>query len=150
MAADSIGYRVTHVLGVFSGDRDAPHRRTLRERTLLRHLWCMVEDNLDILEHADPGEILHPYKCGTWYQAEPDGQEDWLDILCVNDEARKGRGADCEDLAAYLAAWYIFHGIAAYPVFVWRYLPDGGTLYHIVVQLPDGSIEDPSKHLGMG
>ncbi len=56
---------------------------------------------------------------------------------------------DCEDLAcARVAELIVHHRIAARPVFRWRAI--GNMLvYHILVEHPDGTIEDPSQRLGM-
>lgn len=71
--------------------------------------------------------------------------EDWLDWLEVN---RQG-GGDCEDLACYRAAELRLAGEPARAVFHRRPLPSGRTLFHIFVQRGDGSLEDPSRILGM-
>ncbi len=57
---------------------------------------------------------------------------------------------NCEDLACWRAAELrVRHGIKAQPTFTWKQRPNGGYLYHIQVQLPDGRKEDPSRVLGM-
>ncbi len=108
-------------------------------------------------------EIIPPlYASGVYYAEEPPGREDWLDCLAV---LRQGF-ADCEDLAAYRAAELRVHGIAAEAVLKWQWIPRdimiaqgypadklpsrGVWLVHCLVRFPDGSIEDPSKILGMG
>ena len=95
-----------------------------------------------------PG-IPHPYKAGLHYQREPICRycEEWRDVLQVLAK----RGGDCEDLAAYLAAWWRIRGVDALP-FVKdpRLTSEGVLLYHIQVQMPDGRILDPSRVLGMG
>ena len=40
-------------------------------------------------------------------------------------------------------------GIDAVPVFRYQRRKDGSYLYHILVEKPDGSVEDPSRVLGM-
>lgn len=61
---------------------------------------------------------------------------------------RDGWG-DCEDLACARVAEYLRQGVPARPTFKWRVV---GTMlvYHIMVELPGGRIEDPSRRLGMG
>ena len=83
---------------------------------------------------------------GIYYEEEPPGQEDWQDLLtCM-----KLKASDCEDLACFRAAELrVRHGIMARPTFVHRVRPNGGNLYHVQVQYPDGRIEDPSRVLGM-
>ena len=88
------------------------------------------------------------YRSGVVYKREAIGQEDWCDLSEV---LNLGFG-DCEDLACWRAAELIVrHGIAARPIVRGpKRLRNGVMMYHIQVQLPDGSIEDPSKKLGMG
>lgn len=81
------------------------------------------------------------YQSGVRYQREAPGREQWQTAL----QCFKRRTADCEDLAAYLAASYRLVGVNARPVV--RQVRPG--LKHVVVELPDGTIEDPSKRLGM-
>lgn len=94
-------------------------------------------------------EIGSPYAAGVRYIREPDGEEEWEEIGV---QIAHG-GADCEDLAAWLAAWYQSRGVAARAVAIAQPMPlaDGrvGILFHIVVRLPNGRLEDPSKRLGM-
>lgn len=63
----------------------------------------------------------------------------------------KGYG-DCKSLTAAMIAERLVRGVQAYPVFRFDYRKDGsGELdFHILVQNPDGTFEDPSKVLGMG
>lgn len=82
------------------------------------------------------------YASGVRYRREPRGRERWQ--LAPQTEAL-GYG-DCEDLATWRAAELRLDGIAARPV-VYR---SGPRQLHVVVALPDGSIEDPSRVLGMG
>lgn len=74
--------------------------------------------------------------------AEPPGREwwqTWIDNLAESE-------ADCEDIAAHQAAYYIVeHGI---PCSV-DVVPTGHRTFHAVVRWPDGTIEDPSLVLGM-
>lgn len=57
---------------------------------------------------------------------------------------------NCEDLACWRAAELrVRYGVLAEPTFIWKLRPKGGYLYHILVKLPDGRIEDPSRTLGM-
>lgn len=81
------------------------------------------------------------YKSGVRYRREQPGREQWLTIPEVLDE---GFG-DCEDLAAWRAAEIRLKGL---PAFV-RVVRSGRRSFHAIVQRPDGTIEDPSKVLGM-
>jgi hypothetical protein len=102
------------------------------------------------------------YGSGVFYREEEPGHEDWIDALGVLQQGF----ADCEDLAAWRAAELRAAGIEAEPVIKWQWLPrevmirqgypgdklpaKGVWLVHCCVRFPDGTIEDPSKILGMG
>lgn len=109
------------------------------------------------------GEFYPPlYHSGVVYKEEAPGREDWPDIPRV---LANGWG-DCEDLAAWRAAELRVAGIDCEPVLKWKWIPraemlaagyprkhvpkKGIWLVHCLVRFPDGSIEDPSKELGMG
>lgn len=85
------------------------------------------------------------YRSGVRYHREPRGYEQWLQIPCVLAQ----RWGDCEDLAAWRVAELRKDGIDAWPCFQWRKLQTA-LVYHIVVCLPNGLVEDPSRILGMG
>jgi hypothetical protein len=86
------------------------------------------------------------YSSGVVYRPEPVGRENWQDIPSV---IRQGYG-DCEDLACWRAAELVeTEGVAARPIYRWR-RERGIAIYHIIVRLPDGSIDDPSRRLGIG
>lgn len=110
-----------------------------------------------------PAEEIPPlYQSGVRYREEAPGHEDWLDAPAV---VRQGH-ADCEDLAAYRAAELRVAGYPCEPVIKWQWipremmirqgyppekLPDRGVwMVHCCVRFLDGSVEDPSKILGMG
>lgn len=133
-------YRITFVLNLFKGDADRPVSHAAL-RTVLMALM-----HVNILElQADPNLPLL-FKSGVRYEEEPPGQEDWQDVLTT---LKLGIG-DCEDLACWRAAELrVRYGIEAVPTFIWKLRPNGGYLYHILVQYPDGRIEDPSRTLGM-
>ena len=133
-------YRVTFELGTFQRGSDA------------NKVGAALEALLDALFRVNKAYLRHNphtprlYKSGVRYEAEPYGQENWQDIPRTL-ELRKG---DCEDLASWLAAErVVLDGIDAWPAFRWRRLANGLRLYHIIVAYPDGTIEDPSRKLGM-
>lgn len=133
-------YRVCFALDLFNG----PEQRELSRQTLGVMLDLMTKiDVLFLLAHPETPSI---YQSGVRYMEEPPGQEDWQDIpTCI-----KMGIADCEDLACWRAAELIVrHRIPAKAV--WRAFPrqDGSTLFHILVQYPNGRLEDPSRILGM-
>lgn len=79
------------------------------------------------------------YQAGVRYKRErPDQWSPPTDVW------RRGRG-DCEDLAAWRAAELRARGEHARAV-AYR---SGPRMWHVVVRRADGSIEDPSKKLGM-
>jgi hypothetical protein len=115
-------------------------KETAKVLTVL--LRALVECNLDYLEKHP--ETPHPYRAGIQYQREESGER-WKSIPKI---LRDGEG-DCEDLAAYLAAYWAFHGQKPVRVVVrWRQMPSGGRLYPVLVKGQKG-YEDPSKRLGM-
>lgn len=90
------------------------------------------------------GRFPRIYDAGVRYQREdPRRREEWRTIPEV---LARGEG-DCEDLAAWRAAELVASGEdpRARPV-----LRRTGTGWHVVVARGDGSVEDPSRILGMG
>ena len=132
-------FRITYGLALFRGEGTEESRRVLQ--IMLRNL--MEIDEVHLLYHPETPGL---YESGVRYMEEPPGQEDWYDIPTV----LKLGYADCEDLACWRAAELrVRAGVAAMPVFKAFRRPNGSMLYHIVVALPDGSEEDPSRLLGM-
>ena len=79
------------------------------------------------------------------YHPEPFGSEVWASTA-----AMFLRGvADCEDMACDLAAEYQLRGVPARAVLRLEEKTPTGNMWHVVVQMPDGSIQDPSAQLGM-
>lgn len=86
------------------------------------------------------------YESGVLYEHEVPGRENWQDVPTT---LLNGVG-DCEDLACWRAAELrAVAGINAKPFLKFTRGPDGMNLYHVVVQLPNGMYEDPSRSLGM-
>lgn len=132
-----MSYRITYVVEKMPGGGIDP---------------AMLDILLDALTRIDMVWLLrHPetpgvYQSGVRYQEEPPGAEDWADIpTCL------ALGwADCEDLACWRAAELrVRHGVEAKAFAECQMQPDGSRLYHIMVSLPDGSVECPSRELGM-
>lgn len=93
--------------------------------------------------------LRHPefrlYRSGIRYEVEPPGIECFDDIpTCL----RRGNG-DCDDLCGARIAELRQRGERALPRIKWRRLPTGQKLYHVQVRRGDGTIEDPSRILGM-
>jgi len=106
----------------------------------------LVRLNEWMFEHAeDVGGVEMPplYETGVVYRREPKGREWWesaSDVLGVITD----RSGDCEDLAAFRAAELRYYdGVDARV----RVVPTRRGNFHAVVELPDGSIEDPSRVL---
>jgi hypothetical protein len=108
----------------------------------------------------DPVDYPPLYRAGVVYKPEDLGKEDWNDVPVIYTLGE----ADCEDLACARAGElragtglilrggiYVQqrHPIAARPCLKWKHLDEDHTLIHILTEWPDGSIEDPSKILGM-
>lgn len=98
---------------------------------------------------ANPG-TPGVYEAGLRYEPEEIGRDDWRDIPSILDH----KGGDCEDLACYRVAELRFrHGEPAKPYVSSKIVKSKRygtfTLYHIRVERVDGTIEDPSKDLGM-
>ena len=163
-----MGYRVTFVTDLFQG----PHELALSHKVLQLMLDCLYEINCAWLKdhpeapgiydggivEKNPGRYVSDVARShtgmkrsqlttLHYEEEPLGQEDWKDIPTII----KDGFADCEDLACWRAAELtVRYGVPARPTFTWKVRPNGAYLYHIKVLYPDGTIEDPSKMLGMG
>lgn len=137
-------YTITLVSGLFHGDSDREQSNEVLGFALdaLFRIDCSYLGN-----HPDTPLI---YQSGVRYKREPLGQERWQDVPTL----LKERFGDCEDLACWRAAELYVRGVPARPAFRYRKaVTKGGkpiTVYHIVVSLPGGAIEDPSRALGMG
>lgn len=112
---------------------------------------------------AGLGEPIPPlYRSGIVYAEDGAGREDWRDIPAI---IARGSG-DCDNIVSWRVAELQEAGIPAVPVIKWQHLPHdiavrlgypgdkiskaGLWLVHCCVRWPDGTIEDPSKELGMG
>lgn len=142
-------------------DLTSMERRFEPLRIALEALTKINEYHLrDALMRGEPLPRL--YDSGVFYQEEPPGKEDWLDIRSLYSV---GKG-DCEDLACALTAERrVYDGIMSIPTIKTKFIPsvqlraagyrnkdvprDGLFLVHVLSQLPDGTLEDPSAALGM-
>lgn len=80
------------------------------------------------------------------YQEEPDdGIEEFAGIEPV---LMRGWG-DCDDLAPWRAAELREQGENAKIRVHWKKQPNGRKMFHVTVRRGDGTIEDPSRILGM-
>lgn len=109
---------------------------------LLSLMEGLVQANCQWLK-AYP-KTIRLYNSPVVYRPEVD-TEDWQDIPTT---IERGYG-DCEDLACWRCAELrVFEGTSATPFIMWRDGPNGA-IYHALVKLPDGRIEDPSRAKGM-
>lgn len=135
----------------------SPDNASFRFAPILMALECLTKINQ---WHFRRGAASPIFESSIRYKEEPPGREDWDDCITV---AERGWG-DCEDLAAYLAAELReTKGIPAECVIKYKFIPasqlrssgfstrakSGLYLVHVMVRLPDGTIIDPSKLLGM-
>src|SRR5271155_1932538 len=131
-------YRPTYELACFS---TVDHEEKLQ--ILKAMLEALVLANVLYLQHRPNTPPL--YAAGVPYVVEPPGRDNWQDIprtLALKE-------GDCEDLATWrIAELRVRHGEDALPHITAKKIGDF-TLFHILVRRGDGSIEDPSRILGM-
>lgn len=85
------------------------------------------------------------YRAGVRYIREPQGVETFRDLYMVI----LNRGGDCAHLAAWRVAELQEAGENASLRIQWKVTRRGPRLFHVLVRRGNGSIEDPSKLLGM-
>jgi hypothetical protein len=101
--------------------------------------WLAEVDREWLARHPEAPLL---YESGIRFQ--PDDGDTWQD---ARDTLERGAG-DCEDLAAFRAGELRARlGLDARPFA--RVEPGSPPLYHALVRMPDGSVEDPSAILGM-
>jgi hypothetical protein len=150
-----MGYHPRFAIWAIGGESDA-ETIDLARRALFHLCISLCKINYDLLKSPKIPKIPPLYKAGVRYHDDSHldcwkgtcriQEDDWQDIkVCL---AKKY--ADCEDLACWRCAELWIQGVNALPFPV---LQNGGKdeaqLWHIQVLLPDGTIEDPSVHLGM-
>ncbi len=122
---------------------DTTAERDGRELILTMLFEALIATNMAFLKNRPETPGL--YASGIRYVEEPPGQEDWQDIP----ETLSRRTGDCEDLACWrIAELRVRDGEHALP-FLKCAERDGHVLYHVAVRRIDGSLEDPSRVLGM-
>ncbi len=147
---DSLEQHITFVTDLFAQGRDffcggIPGADKLSHRTLRVMLHALFLIDCEWLRRHPETPWL--YESGVRYSNEPPGREDWQDWPST----LMRRNADCEDLANLRASeLFVRQGIEAVPTFIWKRRPSGTNLYHIQVTYPNGTVEDPSRKLGMG
>jgi hypothetical protein len=98
---------------------------------------------------ARGGSIPRLYESGVRYALEPRGSDHWQSCI----EALHLGELDCEDAAAWLVAEKIYRaerGLPGGDAKAWpRIRFTGPLMRHVTVVMGDGTIEDPSRKLGM-
>lgn len=116
--------------------------REWSKKVIQRMLTALFEIDKDYLDAFPKTAPL--YRSGVVYCRE-NGTENWKPIPQV---IKDGYG-DCEDLACYRASELVKRkGIQARPILK-EQVRGSLLLYHVLVKLPDGTFEDPSRKLGM-
>lgn len=136
-----ISYSMVHVFHPGSN-------KLLNARTLRASMDYMITVNRIFLEECSRSGAV-PLKWRNLYQSGIvyDRTVWWEPIPAL---IRRGYG-DCKSLsAAWIAQAQFFRRQPCRPVFRFVDNADGSTDYHILVELQDGTFEDPSKVLGMG
>ncbi len=137
-------YAARFEFGIFGRQGDAVDE-ALSFRAIVLGCDYLFNVNCDYLEAYRNVPWL--YQSGIYYESPAlDCGDVWSDIPMLI--AR--RYGDCKSLACMLAAQlWVYAGISATPFVRRKWLDDGTSLYHVVVRMPDGAIEDPSWKLGM-
>lgn len=131
--------------------RGSDGRQWRRFFPIILALECLCQENeWQLARYALDGNPLpRLYHSGVVYQEEPPGEEEWLDIATLY----KQRWGDCEDVAcARVAERRFYDHVPCVPCIRFAtYTTKKGrlTLIHVLNLEPDGTIEDPSKLLGM-
>lgn len=121
-------------------------------------LESLVKINVGwISSHPSQFTPLYHFAKTSGLRWEPEkGTEDWLSIPAIYQAVRDKKPVDCEDLACARVAelrlglgGHPLGAVRAIPEIRGRVLPGGRILMHAFVRYPDGSVEDPSKKLGM-
>lgn len=124
---------------------EADRERSERAMHFLLHALVCID--IEYIKRYHPPRL---YRSGVRYDNERAGKKQWQDI---GETLRLGKG-DCKDLACWLVAEHRVQGLRSRPFIRYRTKSLGNgrrfSLYHILVQRPDGTIEDPSRVLGMG
>jgi hypothetical protein len=105
---------------------------------------------LEGLAHVNKELVLRSkvprlYQSGVRWIEDKKGEETFIDALHV----LKQGGADCSSLSAWRVGELWADNERANIHLHWRGFSDGFRLYHVTVRRADGSIEDPSRLLGM-
>ena len=112
-------------------------------RVLEHLLEALIAVDIEYLRACPSTPSL--YESGVVYEEEPGERDNWQDIP---ETLGLGTG-DCEDLGCWrIAELRVRSGELALP-FVKIRVAGNRTICHIAVRRADGSVEDPSRLLGM-
>ena len=117
-------------------------KRATTPQELCAAVWLLVDENLDYFSRIQ--KVIDPFETNVVYKLEPRALNEFLN---VRDMMARGYG-DCEDLAAWLIAYFLAIDIQARPVLV----EQTSTYYHVIAEaFYDGKwvVIDPSKVKGM-
>lgn len=128
---------------LFRSDDDAER---LRSEACLRYFLEALTRTNETIFRAEGRRIPNLYDSGIRYLREQ-GTEEWQDVY----ENLALMTGDCEDLACHRVAELRqrFAMPGAQPDLTWHKLPGGMLEYHVRARHANGTIEDPSKLLGM-
>ena len=132
---------------LFLGEPD--RERSERAMHYILHALCCID--YEYLKRYGAPAL---YKSGVRYDNARAGKKEWQDTP----ETMRRRLGDCKDLACWLVAEDWTRGVRSRPFIRYRvkqFQDEQGrtryfSLYHVLVQRPDGTLEDPSARLGMG
>ena len=114
-----------------------------KSRVLELLLEALIAADIEYLRACPSAPSL--YESGVVYEEEPGERDNWQDIP---ETIGLGSG-DCEDLGCWRIAELRYRAEEhATTLITWREVGTR-TVYHIAVRRADGSIEDPSRLLGM-
>lgn len=129
-----------------------------RPRTFARAIQIQLEANtLQNQIYLSMYQVPPLYQSGVRYQEEPlnlakvgaTGVVRVEEFALIPAVIERGWG-DCDDLGPWLCAELRMRGVKAKIRVVWREHPvTKQIVYHIVVRMPDGTVECPSSRLGM-
>jgi hypothetical protein len=114
-----------------------------RERVLEQLLEALIAVNIEYLRACPSTPSL--YESGVVYEEEPGERDNWQDIP---ETLGLGKG-DCEDLGCWRIAELRVRAEEHATPFIKSREVENRTVVHIAVRRADGSVEDPSRLLGM-
>jgi len=131
-------HRLCYVLDLFQ-----PDRLPLTQATLQCMLDALTDIDARYLQRHP--EVAPIHQAGVRYEEEPPGQEDWQDVATT----LRTRTCDCDDISPWRAAELRVRLLNARAIMKPQKKADGSSLYHILTLMPDGTVEDTSRDLGM-